>query len=99
MVLAYAQVRMTPPELPERPDFITRHIDPLTGEDNSADRDAASLGLITTRLPPLQIVQPDMDTDLGEDPADWVGQVSRNAPCPCGSGRRFQTLLPERRRL
>ena len=89
-VLAYAQFRMTPPKLPELPDFITTHIDPLTGEDNSADRDAASLGLITTRLPPLQIVQPDMTSDLGEDPADWVGQVSRNAPCPCGSGSKYK---------
>jgi len=89
-VLAYAQFRMTPPELPELPDFITTHIDPLTGEDDSADRDAANMGLITTRLPPLQIVQPDMDAALGDDPANWVGQVSRNAPCPCGSGNKYK---------
>jgi len=89
-VLAYAQFRMAPPELPELPDFITTHIDPLTGEDDSADRDAASLGLITTRLPPLQIVQPEIDDELGEDPADWEGRVSRNAPCPCGSGNKYK---------
>ena len=89
-VLAYAQFQMAPPELPELPDFITTHIDPLTGDDNSADRDAASLGLITTRLPPLQIVQPDIEDELGDDPADWDGRVSRNAPCPCGSGSKYK---------
>ncbi|WP_422250712.1 SEC-C metal-binding domain-containing protein [Sphingorhabdus sp.] len=30
---------------------------------------------------------------------DLVEKLGRNDPCPCGSGRRFQTLLPERRRL
>ncbi len=78
-----------PPELPPMPDiFTTTHIDPLTGQDDSADRDAASLGLITTRLPPLQMVQPDVPV-LG-DPAEWENRMSRNAPCPCGSGRKYK---------
>jgi len=78
-----------PPEMPKMPDiFTTTHIDPLTGYDNSADRDAASLGLVTTRLPPLQMVQPDAPV-LG-DPEDWENRVSRNAPCPCGSGRKYK---------
>jgi len=78
-----------PPEMPKMPDiFATTHIDPLTGYDDSADRDAASLGLVTTRLPPLQMVQPDAPV-LG-DPAEWENRVSRNAPCPCGSGRKYK---------
>jgi preprotein translocase subunit SecA len=90
-VLAYAQFQVMPTDLPELPDFITTHIDPLTGEDNSADAEGGSLGLVTTRLPPLQIVQPDPeDMDLGGDPEDWVGKVSRNAPCPCGSGNKYK---------
>jgi preprotein translocase subunit SecA len=90
-VLAYAQFQVMPTDLPELPDFITTHIDPLTGEDNSADIDGGGLGLVTTRLPPLQIVQPDPeDMDLGGDPEDWVGKVSRNAPCPCGSGNKYK---------
>jgi preprotein translocase subunit SecA len=90
-VLAYAQFQIMPTELPELPDFITTHIDPLTGEDNSADTDGGGLGLVTTRLPPLQIVQPDPEEmDLGGDPDDWVGKVSRNAPCPCGSGNKYK---------
>jgi preprotein translocase subunit SecA len=88
--IAHAQFRMqAPPELPELPDFITTHFDPFTGEDNSNDIDAGTLGLIQTQLPPMQIVQPG-PVDLGDDPALWEGQVSRNAPCPCGSGRKYK---------
>ena len=67
--IAHAQFRMQePPPLPELPDFITTHFDPFTGEDNSNDVDAGTLGLVTTQLPPLQIVQPDAPADLGDDP-------------------------------
>ncbi len=90
-ILSHAQFQFqAPPELPQMPDFVTTHIDPLTGEDNSADFDAASLGLVSTRLPPLQIIQPDPEEALGEDPASWEGVVSRNAPCPCGSGQKYK---------
>ncbi|MGK6321511.1 preprotein translocase subunit SecA [Sphingomonas sp. DT-51] len=88
--IAHASFRMqAPPPLPELPDFITTHFDPFTGEDNSNDIDAGTLGLVTTQLPPLQIPQPSA-ADLGADPAGWEGQVSRNAPCPCGSGRKYK---------
>ncbi|MHA6719480.1 preprotein translocase subunit SecA [Sphingomonas sp. RS6] len=88
--MAFAQFRMQPPpELPELPACLTTHIDPLTGDDNSADWDGGSAGLVTTRLPPMAIPRPTAD-DLGEDPAAWVGVVSRNAPCPCGSGRKYK---------
>jgi preprotein translocase subunit SecA len=88
--IAQAQFRMEAlPELPELPDFITTHFDPFTGEDNSADVDAGTLGLIQTQIPPMQMVQPS-PVDVGDDPAQWEGQVSRNAPCPCGSGRKYK---------
>ena len=88
--IAHAQFRMDPlPQLPELPDFITSHFDPFTGEDDTRDIDAGSLGLVTSQLPPLQIAQPTAG-DLGEDPAAWQGVVSRNAPCPCGSGRKYK---------
>ena len=77
-----------PPELPELPDFLTSHFDPLTGDDDTWDNDAGS-GYLTTRMPPMQMPQPDLQ-EMGEDPADWVGRVSRNAPCPCGSGRKYK---------
>ncbi len=88
--IAHAQFQMQPmPDLPELPDFITTHFDPFTGDDDTRDIDAGSLGLVTSQLPPLQIAQPSA-ADIGDDPADWAGQVSRNAPCPCGSGRKYK---------
>ena len=88
-VLAHAQfMNAPPPEMPQMPDIFTTHIDPLTGDDDTFDRDAG-FGLINTRLPPLQMVQPNAD-DIGEDPDSWVGVVSRNAPCPCGSGSKYK---------
>jgi preprotein translocase subunit SecA len=82
------------PDMPEIPDFITHHIDPFTGDDDTADIDAAS-GNVLSRLPPLQIPQPAMPDALpmegGADTAVAdVPQVSRNAPCPCGSGRKYK---------
>jgi preprotein translocase subunit SecA len=50
------------------------HIDPLTGEDEFAHARAAAAQGGT--------LSPD-------NPATW-GNVQRNAPCPCGSGRKFK---------
>ncbi|WP_033921256.1 preprotein translocase subunit SecA [Sphingomonas sp. 37zxx] len=87
---ARAQFQMTPPPaLPELPDFLTHHFDPLTGEDDSDDWDAATFGTLENRMPPFQIPQPSGEA-IGDDPADWEGKVSRNAPCPCGSGRKYK---------
>jgi len=54
--IARVQFRMEQPPLeefglPVLPDFITTHIDPFSGEDNSADIDAGQLGGITTTIP------------------------------------------------
>jgi len=88
--IAHAQFQLEPPpSLPELPDFITSHFDPFTGDDDTRDIDAGSLGLIQTQMPPLQIVRPEAP-ELGDDPASWEGQVNRNAPCPCGSGRKYK---------
>jgi preprotein translocase subunit SecA len=57
------------------PRTVEIHQNPLTGENDMAQqRDA----------PPLA-----PDGFLREDPATW-GKVSRNAPCPCGSGKKFK---------
>ncbi|RHW17268.1 preprotein translocase subunit SecA [Sphingomonas gilva] len=73
-------------ELPELPPFLTTHIDPFSGEDDSDDYD---MGVISTRLPPMQAPRPAAPEGLPDDPQQWKG-VSRNAPCPCGSGRKFK---------
>ena len=88
--VAHAQFRMDlPPPLPELPDFITSHFDPFTGEDDTRDLDSAARGLVSAQLPPLSIPRPE-PTDMGDDPAEWEGVVSRNSPCPCGSGRKYK---------
>ncbi len=74
-------------ELPELPDFLTTHIDPLTGEDNSDDVDGGSLGLVSTQLPPQQRI-PAANPGTENPYADQ--EISRNAPCPCGSGRKYK---------
>lgn len=88
LAVANFNFNFTPPPLPELPDFLTSHFDPLTGDDDTWDQDAGS-GYLTTRMPPMQMPQPDAQA-LGEDPAEWVGRVSRNAPCPCGSGLKYK---------
>ena len=93
--VAHAQFQMqAPPPLPDLPDFITSHFDPFTGDDDTADVDGGTLGVVSTRIqPPLQMALPAPGAaaaDLGDDPAQWAGQVSRNAPCPCGSGLKYK---------
>jgi len=86
-ILMRAQVQVEQPlPPPVLPDFITQHIDPFTGDDDTADIDAAT-GSILSNLPPMAIPRPELASDDGE-----VKQapVSRNAPCPCGSGRKYK---------
>jgi len=82
--IAHAEFRTEPlPELPVLPDFITTHFDPLTGEDDSADLDGASRGFVTTTIPRL--------LPMSADDQQYVGlDISRNAPCPCGSGEKYK---------
>src|SRR3546814_18853368 len=71
------------PELPVLPDFITSHIDPLTGRDDTADFDGGD-GYITTTMPPLVARRPAGQAD--ENPYAEM-DISRNAPCHCEIGR------------
>ena len=61
------------------PDFITSHFDPLSGDDDTFDRD----GAVAMFAPQLQTVLPDW-------PEGAVPPESRNSPCPCGSGRKYK---------
>jgi preprotein translocase subunit SecA len=87
--LANVRFQMPPP-LPELPDFLTMHQDPLIAMDDTRDVDAGTLGLVTTRVAPMQIPELTMPAEMGTDPAQWQAMVSRNAPCPCGSGKKFK---------
>ena len=89
-ILSVSELRIPEPaQLPELPDFLTGHIDPLTGLENSNDGDgsaerAALFGSLAGS--PQATASPG---GTAENPyADL--QISRNAPCPCGSGNKYK---------
>jgi preprotein translocase subunit SecA len=87
-VLMRAQLQLEPAPPPVLPDFITQHLDPFSGDDDTADIDAAT-GTVLSNLPPLNIPSPPLPQ--GEAQGGVVeAPVSRNAPCPCGSGRKYK---------
>ncbi|MDQ3470794.1 MAG: preprotein translocase subunit SecA, partial [Pseudomonadota bacterium] len=89
-VLMRSNVEIEETAAPPLPDFITQHIDPFSGDDNTADIDPAT-GAILSNLPPLA-----MPRGVGAGAAAAAGgdtaapAVSRNAPCPCGSGKKYK---------
>ena len=76
-----AEEQVDLPELPELPDFLTTHIDPFTGDDDSDDIEGASLGLVTTKIP---------SASRANDPFAGNPDIRRNDPCPCGSGQKYK---------
>jgi preprotein translocase subunit SecA len=87
-VLMRAQFRMeeAPPELP---DFITQHLDPFSADDDTSDIDAAARGLMSGVPPLMNIPQPPLPQRDGESGV-VEAPISRNAPCPCGSGKKYK---------
>ncbi len=91
-MLGAAQFEMEAPSRPAMQGFVTTHIDPFTGENDALQ--FPSLDAFGS-LPPsalagaaaatAELVEIDDDTR-----AEWLRSVSRNAPCPCGSGRKFK---------
>jgi preprotein translocase subunit SecA len=87
-ILMNAQVQLEAPP-PVLPDFITQHLDPFSGDDDTADIDAAARGMIPQFAPLGNIPQPPLpQRDAGGDVVE--APVSRNAPCPCGSGKKYK---------
>lgn len=96
---AQVQFQMAPPPLEAPSDFVTTHIDPLTGENEAALPFGVLPGGGVTSLATLSQVEIEAATavagEYGPDfvPTDvrtWEGLVSRNAACPCGSGKKFK---------
>jgi len=88
-ILANARFEISPDqfaELPPMPDFITSHLDPLTGSDDTFDIDQPG-GFISVRPPQaaLGVADPDYKVD-----PELAATLSRNSPCPCGSGRKYK---------
>jgi preprotein translocase subunit SecA len=78
----------------ELPPMHAHHPDPFTGEDELAMADAAlAAGTRPTpraeeRRAPLQTRKATGSLNP-KDPSTW-GKVSRNAACPCGSGKKYK---------
>jgi len=78
----------------ELPPMEAHHIDATTGLDEFEMADAVIEGRARfddgreERRAPLQ-TRKGADTVNPKDPATW-GKVSRNAPCPCGSGKKYK---------
>jgi len=82
--LMHVQVNVGQPpplEEPQLPPMEAHHIDPLTGEDELAPSPQFSTKGVRLREA--------SDTVDPNDTRTW-GKVSRNATCPCGSGKKFK---------
>jgi preprotein translocase subunit SecA len=91
---APARTRPTPPPLPEAEPVPAAFAKPA----GDAPRVVAK-GLAAPKRPSqLQYTAPSVDGDTGEDGSqvrtestgDGYADVPRNAPCPCGSGKKFK---------
>ncbi|GAA0280310.1 preprotein translocase subunit SecA [Alteraurantiacibacter aestuarii] len=93
-ILMTSELRRSEPpparELPSLPQFMTGHIDPFTGEDDSNDGDGSAI-----RQPLFGALAGSVMAQVGpgganrEDPYKDKN-VNRNAPCPCGSGNKYK---------
>ncbi len=90
-LLATLQIRMEPPPMPEMPTNMHEvHEDPAQAaamaDDPAYDPADPDGGGVATLHRPRPITNGPVDPN---DPATW-GKVSRNAACPCGSGKKFK---------
>ena len=76
-------------DLPELPPMEGHHIDPLTGIDEFelADANASGGGLALKSRPQAAARKPSAADP--NNPSTW-GKTARNAPCPCGSGKKYK---------
>ena len=75
------------------PPMQAHHIDPFTGQDELALANAALAAegrpVSSAARAPVQLRRADAAVVDPQDPATW-GKVSRNAACPCGSGKKYK---------
>ncbi|MGV2496150.1 preprotein translocase subunit SecA [Pelagerythrobacter aerophilus] len=92
-ILLKSELRLAPApqqELPDLPDFLTGHIDPLTGIEDSGDGDgSAARAALFGALAGSPRAAAGPGGSASENP--YAGMdISRNAPCPCGSGNKYK---------
>ncbi len=87
-MLAGARFEMQPEAYaPPLPSFVTTHIDPLTGRSDAF----GPMGTMPTSQLDIARSAAAAFSDIDHDTrAEWLGTTSRNAPCPCGSGKKFK---------
>jgi preprotein translocase subunit SecA len=78
-----------PLDLPDLPDFLTGHIDPLTGRNDAADRATAGAEAMLGALAGSPRAASGPGGANTENPYAGMN-VKRNAPCPCGSGNKYK---------
>jgi preprotein translocase subunit SecA len=88
-ILARSRFTMRPEDFPPMPDFVTNHIDPYTFDDDPIDVEVGT-GTILSRLPPLAASASAVPAAMPAMAGDVTPPESRNAPCPCGSGRKYK---------
>jgi preprotein translocase subunit SecA len=97
--------REAPPQPEELPEMTAHHMNPLTGEDEMGNGELALIdpktrglnqtggmnplaaALAEPKPEPVRLRRSSSMTP--ENPESW-GKVARNAPCPCGSGKKFK---------
>jgi preprotein translocase subunit SecA len=92
-ILLTSQLRMAAPpplELPDLPDFLTGHIDPFTGLDNSDDNDGSARNPALFGSLAGSARAAASPGGVNRDNPYAGEEISRNAPCPCGSGNKYK---------
>jgi preprotein translocase subunit SecA len=92
-ILMRSEFRFAAPQaplsLPDLPDFLTGHIDPLLGIENSDDGDGSRMREALFGSLAGSPVAEAGPGGVSDNP--WAGEdISRNAPCPCGSGNKYK---------
>jgi preprotein translocase subunit SecA len=74
-------------DITDLPPMEAHHIDPTTGEDEFALEEAQPAS--STGAAPMRTRKAAAPIQDPSDPSTW-GKVQRNAPCPCGSGKKYK---------
>ena len=89
MNVELAQEQEVPPlEGAELPPMEAHHFNPTTGVDELALEPATADAPASGATKPARARKTAAAIDPA-DPATW-GKVQRNAPCPCGSGKKYK---------
>jgi preprotein translocase subunit SecA len=84
------QVVFQQPEPQGLPPMFAQHLDPATGENEFDLAQGNALGAASALGFAAAAAEMDPASSRNpNDPSTW-GRVSRNEPCPCGSGKKFK---------